>query len=166
MARLISPFFATLFAATVGAIVAYADPTAERCNDVGELTFENWEEWTLITPKPVISEGHGNSWVKVYVNELAEDTYLSAGAPYPECAKVVKPLYSDAEGTRVDKMTIMVKMATGYDPENSDWWYALSNGPGTFLIEQGRVDNCILCHKEAAETDYLFSKEVLNAAKE
>jgi hypothetical protein len=96
----------------------------------------------------------------------AEGTYLSAGAPYPECAKVVKPLYSDAEGTRVDKMTIMVKMATGYDPENSDWWYALSNGPGTFLIEQGRVDNCILCHKEAAETDYLFSKEVLNAAKE
>ena len=163
---MINPFLAILIAAIAGAVVAKAGPPAKSCEDDGGMTFEDWVEWTPITPKPVISEGHGNNWVKIYVNKLAEDTYLSAGAPYPECAKIVKPLYSDAEGTRVDKITVMIKMVSGYDSENGDWWYALYGGSGTIVREQGRLDNCIVCHKEAAETDYLFSKEVLNAAKE
>ncbi len=166
MVRLISPFLVLLIAATVGAVEANADPTTNRCDDDNGMTFEGWREWTQVTPKPVISEGHSNNWVGIYVNELAKDTYLSAGAPYPECAKIVKPIYSDAEGKSVRKLTIMVKMPPGYDPDNGDWWYAHADASGTRIGSHGRLAGCIPCHKQAAETDYLFSKDVLNAAKE
>lgn len=162
---MISPFLVLLIAATVGAVEANADPTANRCDDDNGMTFEDWREWVQVTSKPVISKGHSNNWVGIYVDELAKDTYLSAGAPYSECAKIVKPIYNDAEGKSVRKLTIMVKMPLGYDPENGDWWYASYDATGMKVRQQGRLAGCIPCHKQAAETDYLFSKDVLNAAK-
>ena len=140
--------------------------SASKCADVGAMTFEGWREWTQVTQKPIVSEGHSNNWVGIYVDELAKDTYLSAGAPYPECAKIVKPIYHDAEGKSVRKLTIMVKMRPGYDPDNGDWWYANADASGTQIGRRGRLQGCIGCHYDAAETDYLFSKDVMNALKE
>lgn len=149
------------------ALAVNADSTSDRCADEAGLTIEGWKNWTAITPTPVISKGHGNKWVKIYVDETAKETYESAGAPYPECSKIVKPLFKASEGKLIVKLTAMVKMAPGYDPANGDWWYALYDGPGTELKKQGKLYNdCIACHKQAAETDYLFSEDVLEAAEE
>jgi hypothetical protein len=51
-------------------------------------------------------------------------------------------------------------MPPGHDPENGDWWYAGYNSSGTIPQMTGKMILCIACQKEAAETDYLFSKEV------
>jgi len=167
MTRLPALIVVALIAIVVVVKVIKADPAAKHCEDEAGINFEGWEKWTPITPNPVISSGHGNMWVKIYVNKIAEATYLSADAPYPECSKIVKPLYSDAEGKSIDKLTIMVKMASGYDSANGDWWYALYDGPGTKVRKQGRLySGCIICHKQAAESDYLFSEDVLKAAEE
>jgi len=166
MLRLIGPFLILLIATAVGAVEANVEPTANRCDAAGGMTFEAWKEWTQVTPKPVISKGHSGNWVGIYVDELARDTYLRAGTPFPECAKIVKPIYNDAEGQSVRKLTIMVKMPPGYDPENGDWWYASYDATGTKATEQGRLHGCIFCHKQASETDYVFAKDVLDAAKE
>lgn len=166
MVLLIRQFLVLLLTATVGANAASADSSAEHCDARNGMTFEGWNEWTQITPRPVRSEGHSNNWVGIYVDELAKDTYLSAGTPYLECARIVKPIYSSAEGKRIRKLTVMVKMPTGFDPENGDWWYGTYDRTGTIPIEQGKLDDCIPCHKQAAETDYLFSKDVLNAARQ
>jgi hypothetical protein len=155
-----------LVAVAVGAIAVNADPTIERCDGNNGMTFVGWNEWTQVTPDPVVSEGHSNNWVGIFVDELAKETYLSAGAPYPECAKIVKPVYSDGEGTSVRKLTVMVKMPAGYDPENGDWWYASYDATGTYVRKQGRLYECIFCHKQAVETDYLFSKHIMGAAQE
>lgn len=165
MANVITTF-TFLLATTFGAIVVSADPIEKHCDDVNGMTFENWMDWRKVTPKPVKSKGHSYNWVGVYVDELAEDIYISAGAPYPECARIVKPIYNDTEGKSVRKLTIMVKMAPGYDPQNGDWWYASYDATGTKVIEQGRLDGCIPCHKQASKTDYLFSKDVLYGPKE
>ena len=93
MVRSISSFFVLLIAATVGAVEVNANPTANRCDDNNGMTFEGWREWVQVTPKPVISKGNSNNWIGIYVDEFAKDTYLSAGASYPECAKIVKPIY-------------------------------------------------------------------------
>ena len=98
MVRLISPFLVLLIVATVGAVEVNADPTANRCGEDMEMTFEGWNKWTQVTPGPVVSQGHGDRWVGIFVDELAKDTYLSAGAPNPKCATIIKPLYSDADG--------------------------------------------------------------------
>lgn len=144
-----------------------ADPADKSCRDDWEMTFENWKEWALVTPKPVLSLGHGSSWVKIHVNELAESIYLSMGAPYPECAQIVKSHYFDVEGTQIDSLTVMVKMPSGYDTENGDWWYGMYDKSGTIAKKQGRLFSaCISCHRGAAKTDYLFSEEVMSEVRE
>jgi len=136
-----------------------------NCRGTG-MTFEGWENWEKVTPRPVRSKGHSNNWVGIYVNELAKETYLSSGSPYQVCAKIVKPVYTDSRGKVVIKLTIMVKMAPGYDPENANWWYGVYGASGTDMWDEGKLPDCIICHKQATETDYLFSKEVTGAAEE
>ena len=138
--------------------------TTQSCGDK-IMTFEDWKNWMSVTPKPVRSKGHSNNWVGIYVNKQAETTYLSASSPYQICAKIVKPIYTDSSGTSIRKLTIMVKMPPGYDPENANWWYGKSDESGMDAWG-GKLPGCITCHKQAAETDYLFSKEVINAGKE
>jgi hypothetical protein len=60
----------------------------------------------------------------------------------------------------------MVKMPLGYDSENADWWYGVYDASGMDMWNEGKLSGCIICHKQATEMDYLFSKEVMNAQKE
>jgi hypothetical protein len=60
----------------------------------------------------------------------------------------------------------MVKMSPGFDPENADWWYGVYDESGTNMWDEGKLSDCIICHKQTADTDYLFSKDVINAGKE
>jgi hypothetical protein len=155
-----------LFAPNAMLAVAQAASKKIGCAQIKRLSFSNWQEWTPILNKPVRSVGHNDNWVGIFVDDLAKATYLAAGAPYPECARIVKPIYRDAKGTSVRKLTIMVKMPAGYDTENGDWWYAKADPSGSRIGRHGRLDDCISCHKQAAETDYLFSRDVMNAKKE
>ena len=113
--------------------------------------------------KPIFSQGHGSTWVDIYVNDLAGETYRNAGILYPVCAKIVKAAYDDEAGTEFWSLNVMVKMPPGYDPENGDWWYAnYRDDRGIKPFQQGKLFNkCIACHKEASDTDYLFSKQVM-----
>ena len=131
-----------------------------------EMTFAGWENWQQITHKPVKSAGHNNNWVGIFVNEFASDFYLDAGPLYPECAAIVKPIYTGPDGQSVKKLTIMVKMPDGFDDENGNWWYAASDPSGIRIVPKLRHWECIACHEQAADTDYLFSEDVLEAAKE
>lgn len=130
------------------------------------LTFEGWGKWKQITHKPVRSAGHSNNWVGIFVNDIARETYLSAGTLYPDCAAIVKPIYRGADGQTVRKLTMMVKMPAGFDTENGNWWYGSSDPSGIKVVQKVRRSECIACHEQAADTDYLFSEDVLEAAKE
>lgn len=164
MSRLMIFLIGTLILNASNALGAESDSATQSCNDE-IMTFEDWKQWTSVTPEPVRSKGHNNKWVGIYVNKLAESTYLSASSPYQVCAKIVKPIYTDSSGTNIRKLTIMVKMSPGYDPENADWWYGKSDETG-IDVWGGKLPDCIICHKQTAETDYLFSKEVTGAGKE
>lgn len=132
------------------------------CWPDGEITFEDWPNWTAVNAEPI--QGHDSEWASVFVNELAAPTYLSADSPYPICAQVVKPEYFDESATRAARLTVMVKMPPGYDPEHNDWWYGIYEGSGRLWSKKGLLPDCIACHQQAAETDYMFSKEVLEAS--
>jgi hypothetical protein len=127
------------------------------------MTFEDYVDWTQVNDKLI--EGH-EAWVTVYVDDLAEDSYLSASAPFPECAKIVKAQYLTPDAATVDQLTVMVKMPAGYDPANGDWWYARYERTGAVQLSAGKLPECIACHQQAAQTDYLFPVEVLAAAQE
>jgi hypothetical protein len=65
------------------------------------------------------------------------------------------------------KEAVQRVMPPGYDRENGDWWYGKFDKTGTTTIIQGCLQkDCIVCHKQADETDYLFSTDVLEALKD
>ena len=138
----------------------------EDCHDEEWMTFEGWENWRAITEKPVISYAHGENWVGIYANDIAAQTYRDAGPSYEECAAIVKALYTDIDGSAVRKLTIMVKMPAGYDPDNGDWWYGDSESTGSGILSGGRREDCMSCHEVARETDYVFPDDVMETVRE
>ena len=164
--RLIRRSVTASIVCAVGLLMALARSNAASCGSEDAMTFENWRDRTEVTDGFVISEGHSNSWVRIYVDDLAKDIYLAGSAPYPECAQIIKSAYHDADGSSFRGLTVMVKMPTGYDPENADWWYGKYDESGTQMKKQGKLRDCIACHKQASDTDYLFSREVLGINEE
>ncbi|CTQ53917.1 hypothetical protein LP7551_02449 [Roseibium album] len=156
----------TLFVAVLFCFVGVITAQSSDLCPPEKLTFSEWEDWQQITRKPVKSAAHGNDWVRIFVNKLARNIYLKAGSLYPECAAIVKPIYAGPEGLHVKKLTIMVKMAAGFDENNGNWWYASSDPSGTRVVPKVRRSECIACHEQAVDTDYLFSEDVLEALKE
>jgi hypothetical protein len=137
------------------------------CGSAAGKTFEDWDSWAKVNPTPILSEGHSNSYVDIYVDDLARTTYFAATAPYPECARIVKAKLRAETAPEVVSLTVMVKMPAGYDPENNDWWYGKYDVTGTkTILSAGKRSDCIACHLQAAVTDYLFSEEVLAASND
>ena len=134
----------------------------DECDIESAMAFEEWREWTATFPKPNFSSTHGNNWINIYIDDLARTSSLATTRQYEQCAKIAKLAFTDSSGTEVRKVLIMVKMPTGFDPDNGDWWYGNYDASiGTSVIEQGIVVNCIKCHKQASDIDYIFSKEII-----
>jgi len=157
----------TMVLVATGGLASKDVSATENCENEEEITILNWQNWQKLTDKPIISEGHKNKWVDIFVNVLAEDNYRNTRVPFPVCAKIVKVHYKDEAGTMFDGITAMVKMPSGYDSTWGDWWYANYDDMGSKAKEQGRLySGCISCHRAASETDYLFSNEVMSEINE
>ena len=153
----------TLIAAISASTAISADGVA-TCNPNEDLEFSDWKNWDRITPNPQQSASHSNVWVVIYTNQSAKRTYLEAGTSYAPCAQIVKAAYKDQQAHEFIDLTVMVKMSSGYDPDHNDWWYGTYDEAVTHAEEKGCLNNCITCHEEAAETDYLFSEDVMAIA--
>ncbi len=72
-------------------------------------------------------------------------------------------VYSASEDSNYEALTIMFQREDGYDPENSDWFWAEYNPDGSILVFQnkklsGRSAACLGCHIPLGGKD----REVLN----
>jgi len=123
-------------------------------------SFENWDKRIKINPKVFESDAH-NAYVDIYVNSLAKEPYEKRFSSYPVGSEVIKPLYGDINKTRLARVVYMIKMQEGYDSDNGDWWYGVSDASGKELWHEGRIQHCIDCHAFAKETDYMFSESVM-----
>ena len=119
--------------ATVGA--AYASDL-DFCHDEERMTFEGYQSWAKLTEEPVISYAHGENWIGIYANELAAQPYQDLASVYPECATVVKAILMGEDDPAIRKITVMVKMPAGYDPEHEDWYYGSFESSGTVPVDE------------------------------
>jgi len=58
-------------------------------------------------------------------------------------------------------VTLMAKMAAGYDSTLGDWWFGVTDPQGVPLSDAngpqvGRLTDCHSCHIPRATDDYLF----------
>jgi hypothetical protein len=116
---------------------------------------------TLCVPPPEIAENpHEPSLPKkafchVYVNALAKETILSGKGTYPEGSIVIKSKLGKPDDRNPVLLTVMQKMPSGYDEEHGNWRYSVVDGTEFRLIAAGRIESCIACHDQYAETDYI-----------
>lgn len=142
----------------VGPIVA--DTTAEAI--WAYLQQENyqdtWAHWPEKEPYYEGTEPHG-VLLSTYLNTSA-GTGLEAMRTRPEVddlpfgSMVVKENF--APDSTLAAVTVMYKVEQ-YDPEHHDWFWMKRLADGT-VEAAGRVQGCIDCHADAAETwDYLMT---------
>jgi len=129
--------------------------------NLGWQTAAQWERYPGTEELQVGAEPHGarqNLW---HTTDPAEGQvgYTVLKENYPP----------EGEGDDLAAVTIAIKRAPGYDPDNEDWFWARYNPDGSlFLIGEspavGAVEpepgaGCRGCHRGAADSDYLFSND-------
>lgn len=132
----------------------------DECGIESSIAFEDWRQWSKTTPTPYFSREHGNRWVTIYFDDLADTSDQSTSAPFADCSKIIKVHFTGVTGATPRKLFLMAKMPSGFDPDHGDWWYGNFNATaGAAMIEEGAVKACITCHQRASSTDYVFFKE-------
>ena len=134
----------------------------DECGIESSIAFEDWRQWAKTTPEPYLSREHGNRWVTIYFDELADTSDKSSSGQFAVCAKIIKVHYFSERSRTLRKLFLMAKMPAGFDPDHGDWWYGNYNATaGAAMIEQGVVEACIDCHQRASGLDYVFSKPMI-----
>ena len=113
-----------------------------------------WPQWVKVNAARYRSAGHGGRWVDVYVEAEHVDAYVTGGVA-PVGMRIIKAGYADEAGTNFQALTVMGKMAPGYDPDGGDWYYGVLDRDGRTAKLQGKLEMCRDCH-DTADVDFRF----------
>ncbi len=139
----------------------------DECGIDSAVAFEDWRIWNKTTPEPYLSSQHANDWVTIYFDDLAKTADLVSTGKFAVCAKIGKVHFRSARGIVPRYLMLMVKMPAGFDPDHGDWWYGYYDiSVGAALVEQGAIEGCIKCHKQASGMDYVFAKGLIEKSME
>jgi len=105
---------------------------------------------------------HAHTTVRIYMNDLASDSYARTADTYPAGSIIVKekralPYETASSQPRLirDGVGGMIKRLPGYDPQHGDWEYFYFESPAQ--IESGKIASCVRCH-DGAGHDHIFGK--------
>ena len=98
-----------------------------------------------------------DSYIDVYVNPAGRRAmFTPAPLSFPEGTIIVKEKRKDGSETDPELLTVMLKRSKGYNAETGDWDFAVLDGKAAAVQAQGKLENCIQCHKTVAASDYVF----------
>lgn len=100
---------------------------------------------------------HRPYFLKVYVNSAGLRQFSNEKLrAMPVGSLIVKEKLKSPDAKQPTLLTIMRKREPGYDVEHGDWEYAVAEGSGLRIVEQGRIQRCIGCHSDQAKSDFLY----------
>jgi len=98
-----------------------------------------------------------DSYVDVYVNPAGREAmFTPAPLHFPEGTIIVKEKRKGGGETDPELLTVMLKRSRGYNADTGDWDFAVLDGKATSVQAEGKLENCMQCHKTAAASDYVF----------
>ncbi len=123
-------------------------------------SWQDWKNYTNVSPGAWVSKTHAKRFVEIYVNDIALEAYNTPDADMPVGSIVVKPSWENVDGVAGESgpLFIMEKMPAGFAPDNGDWFYAFQwpNPPKKWADKIGKnvdwrspskkVDYCVGCH--------------------
>lgn len=138
----------------------------------GAEQWKGYKSWTKITKEPntgdptgFLSKKHGGvkAYRDIFVNTVGAEAYENQQFPLPEGTVVVKEAFKSEEAWKAQskpELTVMVKQATGSNPDTGDWkWYM--GGSGSDKMSGTGMDTkwgkfCGSCHAYGQQADYTF----------
>jgi hypothetical protein len=97
---------------------------------------------------------HGR--IQIYYSKNLESLVDQPSFEAPEGTVAIKVQDRDGDGA-VDGLRVMIKRASGYDPDNGDWYYETRDPKGGLsgASPPGKDAFCVGCHRGYPETDRL-----------
>lgn len=102
---------------------------------------------------------HAFASINIYMNDAAASHFSKQKNSYSTGSIIIKEKV--ISGATFEEMKArqagvggMIKRAPGYDPEHGDWEYFYFENPAK--ITSGRIANCVQCHTNAKDRDYVF----------
>lgn len=108
---------------------------------------------------PVYSSAnpHHEKYITVYVNDVGRTAMMEQAKPsFPEGSVIVKEKLPEKSSQTPELLTVMIKRAKGFNNESGDWEYMVTDGSGTKVEAQGKLENCQGCHLANRGKDYVF----------
>jgi hypothetical protein len=141
-------------------------PLAEASSLWKHITaVDPYRNWDLYPPKkglyPSMRRGltpaknpHG-AYLKLYGNKTAlQAAGESEHEPMPNGAILIMEDYGKDKKT-LKSITVMYKVK-GYNPAEGDWFWG-SYGPAGQVMDSGKVESCIECHRTQYKHDWRFT---------
>jgi hypothetical protein len=138
-----------------------------------EELISGYKKWTRVNPEPVTmaaqasqacaavampdpNNPHSRKFITVYVNDIGRHAMMEEETPhFPQGSIVVKEKLSTPMSSTPELLTVMIKRASGYNPESGDWEYLVTDGTGKSIQKRGKLENCQGCHLRDKSTDYI-----------
>lgn len=99
------------------------------------------------------SDTHNGMMVRTHLDVATMQAFNGKSYPYPDGATAVKEGHMTANGP-IQTLFVMKKVK-GYDPNNGDWFYAMT-APDGMAMQKGKIQMCISCHTTARNQDFLY----------
>lgn len=138
--------------------------------------IKDYKTWTRVNPQPVNMDAavaqlcaapvgpqaadknpHLHKFITVYVNETGRRAMLEESKPeFPQGSVIVKEKLSAKDSTSPELLTVMIKREKGFNPENGDWEFMVTNGTGSETQARGKLASCQACHVSMSANDFTY----------
>lgn len=123
-------------------------------NYIQENPYKNWKAWPGKDALYPGKEPHGFLLATYVTDDAFSSIKDKKSIPYGSI--IVKENYNpDRELVAV---TVMYKVK-GYDSEHGDWFW-LKYSPDGVIDDAGKVKECIDCHGQKKDNDYIFTDDI------
>jgi len=155
--------FAIVFIAAI--LSAYAAGQQEDATQTD--AYADYMSWTKVNQETITGDVTGalgpahqsaKGFREIFVNDIGRPTaYGETAYPYPAGSIILKESYKAKDGDKgaLDGFTIMIKRENGYDADNGNWEYVMTNTDFK-VSQQGKIGMCIGCHSAGSDKDFTF----------
>jgi len=96
------------------------------------------------------------TFARVFANELAQAEIYKDAPKFPAGSIIVREKLLNAEDTKPELVTVMVKREKGFSPKTGDWEYLVVEGGLDKIKSREKTGSCSKCHAGAEQTDFVF----------
>lgn len=100
---------------------------------------------------------HSDKFIVVYVNKSGQKGMMEELHPrFPQGSVIVKEKLSAEDSASPELLTAMRKREAGFNPAGNDWEFMVLSGDAKTIQEQGKLENCLTCHRARRGNDFVF----------